>query len=846
MMPEIEPLEPGEPRQLGPFRILGRIGEGGQGVVYLGVNATGERAAIKLLHVKFSGDAIARSRFAREARAAQRVASFCTASVLDVDLEGDTPYIASEYIEGRPLREVVETDGPLRGSALQRLAVGTVTALTAIHQASIVHRDFKPDNVLMAADGPRVVDFGIARILDSTGTITSRAIGTPAYMAPEQIAGTDVGPYSDVFSWGATIAFAATGETVFAGASIAVVLNRILNHDPDLGPMPEPLRGVVRSALAKEPDARPSADQLLLRLLGYSDTANASPAILTQGARIATRRNDRDRTHDAVDPARPRGDDHTRGEGHDRVHDEGHGRDRAGASGDRPAESGDGGDATSPIRAPGSRTGRPSSGTGTDAPQDGPSPPSTGFPARHPAQDRPDRVVQPPQPSGPAQAPPPVQPVHPTRVSLPGQDTRRPLAHGEPLPPRTPAEPSPGPEEPSHDSTELLRSPAERPPSSGRREGSRSSGYVGRSPADGHQDRRPPSGYPEHPSSQSYPEHSSSPSHAEQTVYKHDRADVPPPIWQAESVRGGGSGGSGRSRKGRWIAASVAVLLVAVAAVAATRWWPVSGSDVGPTKSSAGSGTGAGATPFTSVADKAAKTRKLTIGMRDFLPGIALKNTDGTWSGFEVDLALEIAKALGVPESGVTFQATRREDRPKLLADGDVDLVLATYPINATDDVTFAGPYYVAHVDALVKADSPILNVRGLEGRRICEPTGSASVAILERKVQRLTPVPAQHYAECVDKLEAGEVDAIPGDDLLLAGYGNRESTRYKVLGLKLTDERYAVALKKGDVRTCEAVKDVITDLYENGTVGRLLDKHFSNVEFPSRENDVPTMSACR
>ncbi|MFD0888420.1 serine/threonine-protein kinase, partial [Streptosporangium algeriense] len=238
MMPQIAPLEAGEPHQLGQFRIVGRIGEGGQGIVYLGETPEGERAAIKLLHVKFSGDTIARSRFAREARAARRVASFCTAGVIDVDLEGDTPYIASEYIEGRSLREVVEAEGPLRGTALQRLAVGTATALTAIHQAAIVHRDFKPDNVLIAADGPRVVDFGIARVIDSTGTITSRAIGTPAYMAPEQVSGGEVGPHTDVFAWGATIAFAATGETVFAGGSIAVVLNRILNHEVDLGDLP--------------------------------------------------------------------------------------------------------------------------------------------------------------------------------------------------------------------------------------------------------------------------------------------------------------------------------------------------------------------------------------------------------------------------------------------------------------------------------------------------------------------------------------------------------------------------------------------------------------------------------
>src|SRR5262245_41958923 len=138
-MPQLAPLGPGDPTQLGPFTVRGRVGEGGQGVVYLGEDDSGERVAIKLLHVKFSGDALARSRFARELRAAQRVASFCTARVIAADLDGDTPYIASEYIDGPSLRETIDQSGPLSGSKLDRLAVGTATALTAIHQAGIVH-----------------------------------------------------------------------------------------------------------------------------------------------------------------------------------------------------------------------------------------------------------------------------------------------------------------------------------------------------------------------------------------------------------------------------------------------------------------------------------------------------------------------------------------------------------------------------------------------------------------------------------------------------------------------------------------------------------------------------------
>jgi serine/threonine protein kinase/ABC-type amino acid transport substrate-binding protein len=279
-MPEVEPLGRGDPTQLGPFTLSGRIGEGGQGVVYLGQNEAGDRAAVKLLHIKFSGDTSARSRFARELKAAQRVAGFCTARVIAADLDGDTPYIASEYIDGRSLRETVESYGPLNGAALERLAVGTATALIAIHRAGIVHRDFKPDNVLIAEDGPRVVDFGIARIIDSTGTVTSRAVGTPAYMAPEQISGEPVGPPADVFAWGSTMAFAATGTAVFGGSSIAAVLNRILNHDIDVSVLPEPIRGVVSSCLTKSAASRPTAEQLLLRLLGHAESEGPSTAVL--------------------------------------------------------------------------------------------------------------------------------------------------------------------------------------------------------------------------------------------------------------------------------------------------------------------------------------------------------------------------------------------------------------------------------------------------------------------------------------------------------------------------------------------------------------------------------------
>ncbi|WP_433540994.1 serine/threonine-protein kinase [Streptosporangium sandarakinum] len=713
-MPEIAPLEAWEPRRLGRFRVVGRVGEGGQGIVYLGESESGERAAIKLLHVKFSGDAIARSRFAREARAARRVSSFCTAAVIEVDVEGDTPYIASEYIEGRSLRETVESDGPLRGTALQRLAVGTATALTAIHHASIVHRDFKPDNVLLAADGPRVVDFGIARILDSTGTITSRAIGTPAYMAPEQISGDDVGPHSDVFSWGATIAFAATGETAFAGKSLAMVLNRILNHEVDVTAMPEPLRGVVRSALAKAPSARPSADQILLRLLGRPESGNVSPALLSSGVR-------------AADPV------------------------------------------SGPLPATGAG---PSPATGTDS-----------GPGAAPGADAGSGVDE---------------STRPMRLPTPGVT---------PVPPAAPRGATPVP-------------PAAPP---GRRATVPSDSATGPPPIPG-----PGPGLGPGPAVVPAPGSDSGAGAGIGTG-----AGVPVP----------GSGGSGRPSGRRRVVIAVLALVVllgggALAATAAG-WRPWAAFRTGPVPSSSPSPT-----KFASVADKAARTRRLSVGLRDYLPGIAL-NSGGGWSGFEVDLAVEIARALGVPRGNIEFRATSRQERPALLASGALDLVISTYPITPGDDVTFAGPYYVAHTDVLVKDSSPITSAAGLEGGRLCGPDGAAAERV-RKEAGRLTVVPAQNYTECVNMLATGKVDGIAGDDLVLAGFAAREGVRYRVLGLRLTDERYAVAMRRGDVRTCEAVRGVVADLYGNGTIGKLLDRHLSRVRFPTRERSIPAMAACR
>jgi serine/threonine protein kinase/ABC-type amino acid transport substrate-binding protein len=716
-MPQISPLVAGDPTELGSFRLSGRIGEGGQGIVYLGVNDKDERAAIKLLHVKFSGDTIARSRFARELKAAQRVASFCTARVIEADLDGDTPYIASEYIDGRPLREVVETDGPLTGTVLDRLAIGTATALTAIHHASIVHRDFKPDNVLIAADGPRVVDFGIARIIDSTGTITSRAIGTPAYMAPEQIAGDDIGPFTDVFSWGATIAFAATGTVAFEGKSIATVLNRILNHEVDVGMLHEPLRGVVREALAKSPAERPSADQILLRLLGQSSAAGASTAVLSRGVQVAS--------EDTTPFIRV--------------------------------------SARSITEQPG-RKGSvvPSSGTGAS-----PAPsPQTGASSAPPA-----RTGASAAPSGQSAAASGAAPQDVQHTA--GQHTSGQQAAG----PHTSGRQAAG----QHDA--------------GRR--------AMTAPSGSHAATVPPEG-----GGAPYP--------------------MPEPAMPAR-----------RRRAKVWLALATAIVLIAAAAIALVLNGGLANLTFlrgsGPAEETSGPEPG---TTFSTVADKVAQTGKIVIGVKGDLPGVALQNGDG-FEGFDIEIAKRIAAELGARET--TFVQVGRFDRAGALAEGRVDLVVATYSIDQSE-TQFAGPYYLAHQDLLVRAGDGIEDLGDLKGKRICAPN-SPSVGAVQDRV-KVVPVTASDYAACMDMLRSGKVAAVPGDDLILAGFAARENMRYKILGAKLTNERYGVGIKSGDVRTCQAVEAVIADFYAKGYIQQLLTRYFEKVDFDA-ELKVPAMETC-
>ena len=277
-------LRAADPRRLGTYRLSARLGQGGQGVVYLGHTGNGAKVAIKLLHAGLSDDQAVRRRFRAEVEAVRRVAPFCTAQLLDADLEGDRPYLVSEYVDGISLTEHVIAQGPRIGGSLHRLAIGTATALGAIHRAAVVHRDFKPGNVLLSLDGPRVIDFGISRPMDSTATTGRFPIGTPAYLAPERIKGEPAGPPADLYAWALTVAYTANGRHAYTAETHQEVLARILYGKPDLGTLTGRLRELVDACLAVEPGDRPDAEEVLRRLLSHDLTGRD---VLSTGALAA-------------------------------------------------------------------------------------------------------------------------------------------------------------------------------------------------------------------------------------------------------------------------------------------------------------------------------------------------------------------------------------------------------------------------------------------------------------------------------------------------------------------------------------------------------------------------------
>ncbi|MFE6309081.1 serine/threonine protein kinase [Nocardiopsis sp. NPDC057823] len=272
-----DPAEASAPRTVGGYRLVRSLGRGGFGEVFLGEAGDGSRAAVKVLHASWSGDADMRRRFAAEVEQARRVSGFCIAAILDADPEAEQPWIATEFIDGPTLQRAVAEEGPRRGMELQRLAVNTATALAAIHAAGVVHRDLKPDNIMLAADGPRVIDFGIARAVETTSVTASGVVGTIGYMAPEQLEGARLTSAVDVFSWGAVMVYAATGREAFQAPTQASRIARILSGGPDLGDIDEPLRSVVERCLDKDPDRRPDASSLLNLLIAGPQGGGPAP-----------------------------------------------------------------------------------------------------------------------------------------------------------------------------------------------------------------------------------------------------------------------------------------------------------------------------------------------------------------------------------------------------------------------------------------------------------------------------------------------------------------------------------------------------------------------------------------
>jgi outer membrane protein assembly factor BamB len=260
----MQPLQAGDPQLAGQFRLRARLGAGGMGRVFLGYSPAGRAVAVKVCHPEFAADPAFVQRFAMEVAAARSVNGLFTAQVIDAGPDDSPPWLATSYVPGPSLYGAVLSDGPLPEPAVWRLAAGLAEALAAVHVRGLVHRDLKPTNVLLAADGPRVIDFGIARALDGAAlTTTGTTFGTPSYMSPEQAQGRPAGPQSDVFALGGVLCFAATGAVPFGEDDPAAVLYRVVQAPPVLDGIPESLHGLVAACLAKDPAARPGLRQLL-------------------------------------------------------------------------------------------------------------------------------------------------------------------------------------------------------------------------------------------------------------------------------------------------------------------------------------------------------------------------------------------------------------------------------------------------------------------------------------------------------------------------------------------------------------------------------------------------------
>ncbi|MGM9445536.1 protein kinase domain-containing protein [Streptomyces murinus] len=256
-----------DPRVVGSFRLHRRLGAGGMGVVYLGSDKKGQRVALKVIRPDLAEDQEFRSRFAREVSAARRIRGGCTARLVAADLEADRPWFATQYVPGPSLHDRVADEGALLAADAAAIGAALSEGLVAVHEAGVVHRDLKPSNILLSPKGPRIIDFGIAWSTGaSTLTHVGTAVGSPGFLAPEQVRGAAVTPATDVFSLGATLAYASTGDSPFGHGSSEVMLYRVVHEEPHLHGVPDALAPLIRACLAKNPEDRPSTLQLSLRL----------------------------------------------------------------------------------------------------------------------------------------------------------------------------------------------------------------------------------------------------------------------------------------------------------------------------------------------------------------------------------------------------------------------------------------------------------------------------------------------------------------------------------------------------------------------------------------------------
>ncbi|MFG2040154.1 protein kinase [Dactylosporangium sp. NPDC048998] len=272
------PLRAGDPATVGSYRLRGVLGVGGMGTVYLAETPDGRRVALKVINPALHGDPMFRHRFAAEAAAASRVAGFCTARVLDVGLDGPVPHLVTEYVAGPSLHDYATANGPLAGQ-VEAVAVGVAAALSAIHAVGLVHADLSPRNVLLSPFGPKVIDFGVARLLGQAA-VHGPTFGTPGWLAPEQVRGWPPSQASDVYAWGVLVAWAGTGR---------MPVGEHGGGEPDLAGLDESLAGVVRRALHTDPQSRPTARQVLLALVGQDDPAAALVAATVRGTAAAAR-----------------------------------------------------------------------------------------------------------------------------------------------------------------------------------------------------------------------------------------------------------------------------------------------------------------------------------------------------------------------------------------------------------------------------------------------------------------------------------------------------------------------------------------------------------------------------